>query len=192
MSKNTGRGITRTALVCVVYLLCLAPYHAQEPASKIDGYMRAAVEHNRFSGTVLVARAGQVIVRRGYGMASIEDEVPNTPQTRFRIGSLTKQFTAMGIMILQERGKLNVHDPICKYLSDCPPAYQPITIHHLLTHTSGIPNFTYSLNQGELIGQSSLRARHMEQLRKAALEFAPGAQFSYSNSGYVLLGYIIN
>ena len=75
-------------------------------------------------------------------MANIELAVPNTPQTVFRLGSVTKQFTAMAIMILQERGKLRVSDPVCQYLTDCPAAWQPLTIRHLLTHTSGIPNYT--------------------------------------------------
>jgi CubicO group peptidase (beta-lactamase class C family) len=140
---------------------------------------------------VLVARGGHVVVSRGYGLASVEHEVPNTPQTRFRIGSLTKQFTAMAIMMLQERGKLSVEDSICKYLPDCPEKFRSITIHHLLTHTSGIPNFAYDLNRVEQISQSSLLAHHMERLRGADLEFKAGERFSYSNTGYLLLGHVI-
>ena len=104
--------------------------------------MNAAVRINRFSGAVLLARDGQPIVSRGYGMANLEHAVPNTPQTVFRVGSVTKQFTGMAVVLLQERGKLSVNDPICKYLTDCPTAWQPITIKNLLTHTAGIPNYT--------------------------------------------------
>lgn len=190
MRKNINKRLARAALVGAACLLCFAPCYAQERASKIDEYMQAAVERSHFSGTVMVARDGRVITR-SYGMASIEHGVPNTPQTRFRIGSLTKQFTAMGVMMLQERGKLNVQDSICKYLPECPEAWQPITIHHLLTHSSGIPNFTYSLNNVEPVNFSSPLAHHMEHLRKATLEFTPGARFRYSNSGYILLGHII-
>src|SRR6266404_5400199 len=191
MRENVDKRLGGVALVCATWLLCLAPCHAQDLASKMDEYMRTVVERSHFSGAILVARDKRVIVSQGYGLASIEYEVPNTPQTKFRLGSLTKQFTAMAVMMLQERGKLSVLDSICKYLPDCPESCQPITIHHLLTHTSGIPNFGYSLNQVEQVGLSSLLTRHMEQLRRLTLEFKPGAQFRYSNSGYILLGHII-
>src|SRR6185436_11936391 len=115
---------------------------APEIARKVEEYMNAAMRINRFSGSVLLARDGQPIVSRGYGLANIENDVSNTPQTVFRLGSVTKQFTAMAILLLQERGKLSVNDPICKYLADCPQTWQPITIKNLLTHTAGIPNYT--------------------------------------------------
>lgn len=191
MSEKYLKLSGRVALLCAVSLLCLVPCAAQGGTAEMDEYLRAAAERSHFSGAVLVARGGRVIVSRGYGLASVEHEVPNTPQTRFRIGSLTKQFTAMAVMMLQERGKLSVEDSICKYLPDCPEKCRPITIRHLLTHTSGIPNFTYDLNRVEQIAQSSQLARHMEQLRGATLEFKAGERFSYSNSGYILLGHII-
>ena len=115
---------------------------ASEIRTKVDEYMNAAVTVYGFSGSILVARNGQPVVSKGFGMANVELAVPNTPQTVFRLGSVTKQFTAMAIMILQERGKLRVSDPACQYLTDCPAAWQPLTIRHLLTHTSGIPNYT--------------------------------------------------
>lgn len=190
MSVKLLQRSTRVTLLCVALLLCLVPCAAQGVASEMDEYVKAKAERSHFSGAVLVARGGQVILSRGYGMASVEHEVPNTPQTKFRIGSLTKQFTAMSVMMLQERGRLSVEDSICKYLPQCPEKFQPITIRHLLTHTSGIPNFSYSPNRVEQVSTSPL-ARHMEQLGNAPLEFKPGERFSYSNSGYVLLGHII-
>ena len=93
-------------------------------------------------GTVLVARGQEVLYSKGYGSANLEWDVPNTPNTKFRLGSVTKQFTAASILLLEERGKLNVDDPVKKYMPDAPAAWDKITIHHLLTHTSGIPNFT--------------------------------------------------
>ena len=122
-----------------------APGRAAGPeqlTSKVEEYMAARVKRDHFSGTVLIARDGQVLFSQGYGMANLEHDVPNTPQTKFRLGSITKQFTAMAILILQERGKLNVHDKVKKYFPDAPKAWDEITIHHLLTHTSGIPNYT--------------------------------------------------
>ena len=154
---------------------------------KVDEYMNAAVKFNHFSGSVLVARDGQPVISKGYGMANYELNVPNTPQTVFRIGSITKQFTAMAIMMLQERGKLNVNDPICKHLENCPAVWQPVTIRHLLTNTSGILNYT------ELSGfdKMSTRAELVDLFRDKPLEFTPGEKFAYSNSGYYLLGLII-
>src|SRR5437868_12362351 len=99
---------------------------AQDTAAKLDEYVRALVNLGQFSGAVLVAREGKPILSRGYGLANAEWQVANEPTTKFRIGSIAKQFTAMAIMMLQERGKLNVSDPICKYVPNCPSAWQPI------------------------------------------------------------------
>lgn len=160
--------------------------------AKADEYMLAAVEINHFSGVVLVARNGQPIINKGYGMANYELKVPNTPQTVFRLGSITKQFTSMATMILRERGKLDVNDSICKYLERCPAAWQPVTIRHLLTHTSGIPSYTsfpgfFEKNSVEPYTSAGL----VDLFRDKPLDFPPGEKFSYSNSGYHLLGLII-
>ncbi|TMD71869.1 MAG: serine hydrolase, partial [Chloroflexi bacterium] len=88
--------------------------------------------HQQFSGSVLIAQHGQVLLSKGYSMADWDQGVPNTPHTRFYLGSTTKQFTAMAILILQQQGKLHVHDPLCSYLENCPAAWQPLTIHNLL------------------------------------------------------------
>ena len=131
----------RFRILVVVTLINLAaaaaaaPQSTEQTAAKVDEYMNAAVRTNGFSGSVLVARDGQPVFSKGYGMANYELSVPNTPQTVFRLGSLTKPFTATAIMMLQERGRLKTSDSICKLLSDCPPAWQPVTIRHLVTHT---------------------------------------------------------
>ena len=153
--------------------------------------MNAAVRINRFSGAVLLARDGQPIVSRGYGMANLEHGVPNTPQTVFRVGSVTKQFTGMAVVMLQERGKLSVNDPICKYLTDCPTAWQPITIKHLLTHTSGIPNYTEFPEFMKTAAVDTTSAELTSRFRDKSLQFALGEKYAYSNSGYYLLGTII-
>ena len=164
---------------------------AQEITRKVDEYMKAAVRVNRFSGAVLLARDGQPIVSRGYGMANFEHSVPNTPQTVFRLGSVTKQFTGMAIVMLQERGKLSVNDPICKYLSDCPQAWQPITIKNLLTHTAGIPNYTEFPDFMKTAAAETTATELTNRFRDKPLQFALGEKYAYSNSGYYLLGTII-
>lgn len=112
---------------------------SQTIASHVDDFLTTEVQDMGFSGSVLIARGGKILFSKGYSMADWDHHLPNTPYTKFYIGSLSKQFTAMAILILQEQGKLHVQDHLCSYLSDCPKAWQPITIHHLLTHTSGFP-----------------------------------------------------
>jgi D-alanyl-D-alanine carboxypeptidase len=158
---------------------------------KFDEYMEASVRANRFRGSVLVARDGRPIYSKAYGLANEELDVPNSARTVFRIGSLTKGFTAAAVMLLQERGKLRVADPICGYLHDCPAAWQPVTIKQLLSHTSGIKSYTelpdYAPKMPLAVSQQNLIGR----IRDLPLEFAPGTQYKYSNSGYYLLGVII-
>jgi len=97
---------------------------------------------NHFMGSVLVARGDKVLFSKGYGFANLEWDIPNTPDTKFRIGSLSKQFTAVLILKLEEQGKLSVSDPLKKYIPDAPAAWDNITLFHLLTHTSGLPDYT--------------------------------------------------
>lgn len=161
-------------------------------ASQIDDFLIALVEQDLFSGTILVASGGKVLISKGYGMADLENEVPNTPQTKFRLGSITKQFTAMAILQLQQEGKLNVQDPICKYMTnDCPEAWESITIQHLLSHTSGIHNFTDTPGYPNFKKQSVKPYQIISQFRDLPVDFMPGEKWSYSNSGYIILGYII-
>jgi CubicO group peptidase (beta-lactamase class C family) len=163
----------------------------QQLAARVDEYVNSLVKQNRFSGAILLAREGKVLLSKGYGMASLEMEIPNTPQTKFRLGSLTKQFTAAAILKLQEQGKLSVQDTVCKYVENCPAAWQPITIHHLLTHTSGIPNITSfpEFRKTKFFPTTPLEAIAM--FKDKPLEFTPGDSFNYSNSGYLLLGYVV-
>ncbi|MBT4496147.1 MAG: serine hydrolase [Gemmatimonadetes bacterium] len=160
-------------------------------ASKVDTYMQALVTLDRFSGAILIARAGEVLMSAGYNLANREHGVPNTPQTKFRLGSVTKQFTAMAILILQHQGKLRVQDPISALLPGCPDAWEPVTVHHLLNHTSGMPEHTDRISW-QTTGRSPLTVQGVVDLFKdLPLDFQPGENHQYSNSGYILLGQII-
>ncbi len=188
---------TRSILLLLVSIvLAFGPPSArgqasgQDTAARMDAYLAAAQKLEWFSGSVLVARGGQIILSRGYGMANYELEVPNTPQTKFRLGSVTKQFTAMAILELEEKGKLKVTDTVKTIFPDYPGGDR-ITIHHLLTHTSGIPNYTAFPDYIKLQGVPSPALQIVERFKNMPLDFAPGDKFSYSNSGYVLLGAII-
>ncbi|HYL78450.1 MAG TPA: serine hydrolase domain-containing protein [Bryobacteraceae bacterium] len=166
---------------------------AQDLTSKLD-YVLTGYEKNRaFIGSALVAKGGKTILEKGYGMANIELGVPNGPDTKFRLGSITKQFTATAILQLEEQGKLSVNDLACKYVAECPESWKAITIHQLLTHTSGIPSYT---NGPEFTKPRMMRIplSPMEVLtltKDKPLEFQPGEKFKYDNSGYVFLGVII-
>ena len=159
--------------------------------AKTNEYMKAVVDVDGFSGAMLIARDGRPIVNRGYGLASVELNVPNEPKTVFRLGSITKQFTGMAIAMLQERGKLKVDDPMCSYISDCPEIWKPITVNHLLRHTSGITNYTAFPDFAKTTISPITTSEMTERLKKEPLDFAPGEKMSYSNSGYFLLGAII-
>jgi CubicO group peptidase (beta-lactamase class C family) len=140
---------------------------------------------------VLIKKDGQVLLRKGYGMANVELGVPIEPDMVFELASVTKQLTAAAILMLQESGKLSVEDDITRYLPDYPTHGQKITIHHLLTHTSGIPNFT-ALPEWWPRRREDLTVQQIIDLVKdKPLNFNPGEKLSYSNSGYILLGAII-
>lgn len=157
-------------------------------SAKLDEYMNALTDAGQFSGAVLVAQNGTVLLSKGYGMANYACSVPNTPQTVFRIASNTKQFTAAAIMKLQEQGRLNVTDPITKYIPDAPPQWKDIKIYQLLNHTSGMPREGgYDVTDPTNIALSDL----VHRFYALPLDFAPGTNYSYSNNGYIVLSYII-
>jgi len=171
--------------------LALAGSSMAQDSARMDQIVQSYVADQHFMGTVLVARGGQVVLNKGYGFANLEWNVPNTPNTKFRLGSVTKQFTAASTLLLEERGKLSVNDPVKKYLPDAPAAWDKITIFHLLTHTSGIPNFTGFPDYQKLEPFAATPAELVGRFRDKPLDFQPGERWSYSNSGYVLLGYLI-
>lgn len=180
------------ALLCAGLTCIQVQAQAPSPqAVKIDRYMRASAKLGQFSGAVLVARSGKVVLSRGYGMADAEWSIPNGPATKYRIGSITKQFTAMAVMILQERGALTVSDPICNYIANCPVAWRPIALHHLLSHTSGIPDYLALPDYDKTKSQPTTVNGLIARFKGQPLNFAPGEKFEYSNSGYVLLGAVI-
>ena len=157
----------------------------------MEEVVQTYVRDKTFMGTVLVARGTDVILSKGYGSANLEWDIPNTPATKFRLGSITKQFTAASILLLEERGKLKLDDPIKKYVPEAPAAWDAITIFNLLTHSSGIPNFTSLPDYSSLKLRDTPVAKTVMTVRDKPLDFVPGEKMSYSNSGYLVLGYVI-
>jgi CubicO group peptidase (beta-lactamase class C family) len=178
--------LLRFALFVLLAGSCLA-----QDAARMDQIVQSYVADHQFMGTALVARGGQVLFSKGYGSANVEWDVPNSPDTKFRLGSVTKQFTAASILLLEERGKLSVNDPVKKYLADAPAAWDKITIFHVLTHTSGIPNFTSFPDYAKLEPFATTPGELVARFREKPLDFEPGEKWNYSNSGYVLLSYLI-
>jgi CubicO group peptidase (beta-lactamase class C family) len=164
---------------------------AEDLSPKIEEYMSACVEVNHFSGAILVSKDGKTLFNKGYGFANAEHQVPNTTTTKFRLGSITKQFTAMAILILQERGKLRVEDPVGKYIDNAPKAWEVVTIHHLLTHTGGVPSYTDDPAYRKKMMMPETVQSMIARFRDKPLDFKPGEKFHYSNSGYFLLGAIV-
>ncbi|MFB9077537.1 serine hydrolase [Flavobacterium procerum] len=166
---------------------------AQDKAQQIEQLLSKYNEYVQFNGSALVAENGKVIFKKGFGSANMEWNIPNQPDTKFRLGSISKQFTALLIVKLAEEGKLKLDVPIRTYLPDYPKENgDKITIHHLLTHTSGIPNYTNAPNFFKDKARNPYTPEAFVKTFSAlALEFTPGEKFNYSNSGYFLLGYII-
>lgn len=177
MSADSGRKNSRRSLASIL--------------ARMEQVIQSFVANKQFMGSVLVARKNKIALDRGYGSANLEWNVPNSPKTKFRLGSLTKQFTAASILLLWERGKLDLKDPLTRYVPGAPPAWGKITLFNLLTHTSGIPNFT---TFGDYASHKTFPAtpdQLVGRFRDKPLEFKPGQGWSYSNSGYVLLGHLI-
>ena len=192
MRKVSVRSVEFTATALVLLLLSPLALPAQDiDATRVDHIVQSFVTSNQFMGSVLVARSGQVLVDKGYGYADLERQVPDTPETKFRLGSMSKQFTAAAILLLEERGELSTDDLVKKYMPDAPAAWNKITIYNLLTHTSGIPNFTAFPDYRSKEATPTTPAQLVARFRDKALDFQPGENWSYSNSGYVLLGYLL-
>ncbi len=158
---------------------------------RMEQVIQSFVSDQHFMGSVLVARGNDIVVNKGYGYANLEWNIPDSPLTKFRLGSITKQFTAASILLLEERGKLSVNDPVKKHMSDAPAGWDEITIYNLLTHTSGIPSFTDFPDYASLEPFPTTPEQLVKRFRDKPLDFQPGENMSYSNSGYVLLGYLI-
>ncbi|MEO8236764.1 MAG: serine hydrolase [Flavobacterium sp.] len=186
------KSIKLIALCFIVHLFTFT-VTAQDKAAQIDQLLSKYNEYGQFNGSALVAEHGKIIFKKGYGQANMEWDIPNQPDTKFRLGSISKQFTAFLIIKLAQEGKIKLDKPITTYLPNYPKATgDKITVHHLLTHTSGIPNYTSFPNFGKDLSRNPFTPEEfVKKFEDLPLDFTPGEKFSYSNSGYFLLGYII-
>ncbi len=178
-------------LLSIICFLCRGNLSAQTLPSKLDSVIsKEFANPNEPGGVFMVSRNGKPIYLKAVGKANIELGVDLSIESVFQIGSMTKQFTAIAILLLEQEGKLTIQDPIAKYLPDYPNG-EKITLHHLLTHTSGIKDFT-KMKALKDIAQKEMSPRMMvDFFKNEPADFPPGEKFDYNNSGYVVLGYLI-
>ncbi|MGC5742909.1 serine hydrolase domain-containing protein [Chryseobacterium sp. NFX27] len=183
--------INKKLFTALLLLLLFCSTYAQNIEKKADSLITAEFsDPNGPGGVFMVSHKGKIIYRKAFGKANLELNVNMTPENVFQIGSMTKQFTSVAILMLEQQGKLNVSDPVSKYIKDYPSG-DKITIHHLLTHTSGIKDFT-KMKALSTIAQKEMKPEMMvDFFKNEPVDFAPGEKFEYNNSGYVVLGYII-
>ena len=184
-------------LVLVIAAAWLSAAHAsvlaQDKAAKIDELMKAYNSYRQFNGAVLVAENGKVIFKKGYGLANMEWNIPVEPDTKFRLGSITKQFTSMLVLQLVQEGKIKPEGKLTDYLPDYrKDTGDRITIHQLLNHTSGIPSYTGMPNFFKDVSRNPYSVSDfVKKYASGDLEFEPGTKWNYNNSGYFLLGAIV-
>ena len=183
----------RTAIVSLVLVVLTTAALGQDKVSKIDDLVKGYHGLGQFNGTVLVAENGRVIYKKGFGYANMEWKVPNDVDTKFRLASITKQFTAAVILQLAEQGKIKLDGKITDYLPDYrKDTGDRVTIHHLLNHTSGIPSYTDKPDFFPNVSRNPYEvADFVKKYASGDLEFEPGSKFHYNNSAYYLLGAII-
>jgi len=193
MTGPTARTAAISAIVCILLLSCPASsQNVSDPpvVGQIEAYLKPFVDTGNFTGAILVARKKRVIFRRAYGMANYELLVPNSPDTRFHIASVSKPFTAMAVLQLQEQGRLNVTDLVAKFVPNFPNGDR-ITLEHLLTHTSGIPNVNDLPDYDTFARSPHTPAELVAKFANLPLDFQPGTDYRYSNSNYNLLALIL-
>lgn len=177
----------------LLYTVVALTLGAQDKAAKIDEILSRYHANGQFNGTALVSEGGKVIYKKGFGLANMEWQIPNTPDTRFRLGSITKQFTGALILQLVNEGKIDLDAKLSQYIPEYPKKTSDrVTIHQLLNHTSGIPSYTGLPNfMRDKVRDSYTPMALVKVFWDMDLEFEPGSRFRYNNSGYHLLGAII-
>lgn len=160
-------------------------------AAQMDAYLASLTQQGAFSGSVLVAARGRLLLSRGYGLANREAGIPATATTRYRLASVSKPLTALATLRLVAAGTLSLDASICDYLDNCPAAWAPVTLAHLLSQSSGIPNYTDFAEFAALEQSPSTPDQTIARFRDLPLGFAPGTLYHYTNSNYLLLGKII-
>lgn len=187
---KTNPQLIKVITLCIC-LLISATTIAQSLTQDIDKYIGSQYNKDTPGVSVLVAKDGKMIYQNAFGVANMELDISAEKNNVFEIGSITKQFTAVAILMLEEQGKLTVEDNMTKYIPDYPTQGKTITIHQLLNHTSGIQSYTSMASFRTLARTDMTPTELIDKFKNEPMEFDPGTQFKYNNSGYILLGHII-
>ena len=181
----------KKVLLSLSFILLTHLLYGQNFAEKVDSIIQTEFnEKDGPGGVFLISKKGKPIYEKAFGLANLELNVELQPNNIFQIGSMTKQFTAIAILILEQDGKLNTSDYISKYIPDYPNGNK-ISIHHLLTHTSGVKDFTKTKGLSEIAQKEITSKLMVDYFKNEPADFQPGEKFEYNNSGYIILGYII-
>lgn len=187
--KTTNQA-SKVLMLCICLLVTLSSI-AQSLEQQFDTYIGNQYTSDAPGASILVAKDGKAIYSRGSGIANLELDIKAAPKHVFEIGSITKQSTAVAILMLEEQGKLSVEDEITKFIPDYPTQDKTITVHHLLNHTSGIKSYTNMPSFMEFARTDMTPTVLIDSFKNEQMEFDPGTQFNYNNSGYIVLGHII-
>lgn len=179
------------SLPLILFLIFSFEAAAQKLNAEIDALLKTKYKPGEPGAVALVAKAGKPIYRQAFGMANLEHDILMKPEHVFEIGSITKQFTAVAILMLEEQRKLSLQDPVTKFIKDYPVHGHTITVHHLLTHTSGIKSYTGMERWMKLWRNDMSPPEMIDLFKNEPMDFAPGEKWLYNNSGYFMLGYII-
>lgn len=181
----------KLTVVIILYVFFFNVSQGQSLESKIDKILGNQFKNNETGVSALVAKDGKILYRKAFGKANLELDVNMTSDNVFEIGSITKQFTSVSILMLLEEGKLSLDDEITKFIPDYPTNGKKITIHHLLTHTSGIKSYTSMQSFGKVMTIDETPLKFIDFFKNEPMDFDPGEKYLYNNSAYFILGYII-
>jgi CubicO group peptidase (beta-lactamase class C family) len=178
-------------ILLFISIASVAISYSQTKEAKIDQLLNSKFKTNTTGAAVLITQKGKIIYRKAFGLANLELEVLMKPENVFEIGSMTKQFTAVSILMLVEQGKISLQDEITKFIADYPTHDQKITVHHLLNHTSGIKSYTRMKKLFAVARNDMKPIELIKFFRDEPMDFNPGEKYKYNNSAYIILGHII-
>lgn len=182
--------ITFLAMFCVLFNVNSQNWNVKDLEDSVDLFIKPYIDSKSFMGSILIAKGDSMILVKGYGYSNLEHLIPNSSNTVFRIGSMTKQFTATAIMLLVQDNKISLDSKLSEFIPDYLNG-DKITIHQLLTHTSGIPNYTKLPDHNSTMRLPATLPDLIGKIKNLPLDFEPGSKFRYSDSGYLILTYII-
>jgi len=181
----------KKSILLFISIIYISTGYSQTKEAKIDKLLNEKFNSNTSGAAILITQKGKTIYRKAFGQANLEQGVKMTPGNVFEIGSMTKQFTAVSILMLVEQGKIKLTDEITKFIPDYPTKGHKITVHHLLNHTSGIKSYTRIRKLFSVARNDMKPLELIKFFRDEPMDFNPGEQYKYNNSAYVILGYII-